>query len=120
MKKAIYLIIALIGLSAPSCSDSMLDFSPTDSGSGKELLKSASTAIRNLARLSSHFILLSWNVPDSVAAFPHRDMTDEDIIPHFENEGYTVEKYMTARLHVVLKRKDCSVLTRRNLPLINY
>ena len=39
MKKAIYLIIALIGLSAPSCSDSMLDFSPTDSGSGKELLK---------------------------------------------------------------------------------
>ena len=45
MKKAIYLIIALIGLSAPSCSDSMLDFSPTDSGSGKELLKSASTAI---------------------------------------------------------------------------
>ena len=47
-------------------------------------------------------------------------MTDEDIIPHFENEGYTVEKYMTARLHVVLKRKDCSVLTRRNLPLINY
>ena len=82
--------------------------------------KSASTAIRNLARLSSHFILLSWNVPDSVATFPHRDMTDEDIIPHFENEGYTVEKYMTARLHVVLKRKDCCVLTRRNLPLINY
>ena len=39
---------------------------------------------------------------------------------HFENEGYTVEKYMTARLHVVLKRKDCCVLTRRNLPLINY
>lgn len=55
-----------------------------------------------------------------MAAFPHRDMTDEDIIPHFENEGYIVEKYMTARLHVVLKRKDCCVLTRRNLPLINY
>ena len=48
MKKAIYLIIALIGLSAPSCSDSMLDFSPTDSGSGKELLKSASTAITSV------------------------------------------------------------------------
>lgn len=56
----------------------------------------------------------------AVAAFPHRDMTDEDIILHFENEGYTVEKYMTARLHVVLKRKDCCVLIRRNLPLINY
>ena len=39
MKKAIYLIIALIGLSAPSCSASKLDFSPTDSGTGKELLK---------------------------------------------------------------------------------
>ena len=81
---------------------------------------SSSTAIRILSRLSSHFILLSWNVPDAVAAFPHRDMTDEDIILHFENEGYTVEKYMTARLHVVLKRKDCCVLIRRNLPLINY
>ena len=45
MKKAIYLIIALIGLSASSCSSSMLEFSPTDSGSGEELLKSASTAI---------------------------------------------------------------------------
>ncbi len=32
-------------------------------------------------------------------------MTDEDIVPHFENEGYTVEKYMTARLHVVLKKE---------------
>ncbi|WP_456094499.1 beta-1,6-N-acetylglucosaminyltransferase [Paraprevotella xylaniphila] len=82
--------------------------------------ESASTAIRNLARLSSHFILLSWNVTDSLATLPHRNMTDGDIIPHFEKEGYTVEKYMTARLHVVLKRKDCCVLTRQNLPLIDY
>ena len=33
--------------------------------------------------------------------------------------GYTVENYMTARLHVVLKRKDCCVLTRQSLPLID-
>ena len=82
--------------------------------------ESVSTAIGNLARLSSHFILLSWNVTDSLATLPHRNMTDGDIIPHFEKEGYTVEKYMTARLHVVLKRKDCCVLTRQNLPLIDY
>ena len=82
--------------------------------------ESVSTAIGNLARLSSHFILLSWNVTESMATLPHRNMTDGDIIPHFEKEGYTVEKYMTARLHVVLKRKDCCVLTRQNLPLIDY
>ena len=61
MKKAIYLIIALIGLSAPSCSDSMLDFSPTDSGSGKELLKSASTAITSVNGVYRSMWTAGWS-----------------------------------------------------------
>ena len=61
MKKAIYLIIALIGLSAPSCSDSMLDFSPTDSGSGKELLKSASTAITSVNGVYHSMWTAGWS-----------------------------------------------------------
>lgn len=77
-----------------------------------------SIAVRNFARLSSHFVLLSWNVLESIDSLSYREMAEEE---RFEDEGYTVEKYMTARLHVLLKkRKDCCVLTRRNLPLINY
>lgn len=61
MKKAIYLIIALIGLSAPSCSDSMLDYSPTDSGSGGELLKNASTAISSVNGIYRSMWMAGWS-----------------------------------------------------------
>lgn len=76
-------------------------------------------AVRNLARLSSHFILLSWHIPESQSALPHRELTEEETLPDFANEGYVLERYLTACLHIRLKRKDCCVLTRKNMQLIN-
>lgn len=49
MKKIYNTLIALIALTTMgACSQSMLDFEPTDSGSGTELLKDASTAITSI------------------------------------------------------------------------
>lgn len=67
-------------------------------------------AIRNLARLSSQFILLSWATASSVPSC--RDIDDDALLAAFANEGFIIEPYMTARLHVLLKRKDCCLLIR--------
>ena len=48
MKKIFYSIISFVTLTMGSCSQSMLEFSPTDSGSAEELLKAASTAITSV------------------------------------------------------------------------
>lgn len=68
------------------------------------------SAIRNLVRLSSRFILLSWSVTPSVP--PRRNIDEDALLEAFADEGFTIEPYMTARLHVVLKRKDCCLLIR--------
>lgn len=68
-------------------------------------------AVHNLAKLSSRFILLSWNVPDGLSALPHRQV-EEDALLLLESEGFTQERYMTGNLHVLLNRKDCCVLAR--------
>ena len=68
------------------------------------------TAIRNLALLSSRFILLSWSIAPSVPAC--RNVNEDVLMAAFADEGFTIEKFMTARLHVILKRKDCCLLIR--------
>ncbi len=73
-------------------------------------------AIRNLARLSSRFILLSWSTTLSVPA--SRDIDEDTLLATFANEGFTIEPYMTARLHVILKRKNCCLLIRSGQPLL--
>ena len=61
MKKAIYSIISFAALALASCSQSMLDFSPTDSGSGDEMLKSASTAITSINGVYSSMRTAGWS-----------------------------------------------------------
>ena len=66
------------------------------------------TAIRNLVKLSSRFILLSWATASPIPAC--RVVDKDKLIKAFENEGFSMEPYMTARLRVLLKRKDCCLL----------
>ena len=47
MKKKIYML-ALAAIAAMSCNKDMLEFNPTDSGSGEELMKDAATAITSV------------------------------------------------------------------------
>lgn len=61
MKKIVYAFIALTVLTTASCSKSMLDFSPTDSGSGEELLKSASTAITSVNGVYRSMWMAGWS-----------------------------------------------------------
>ena len=72
-------------------------------------------AIRNLVQLSSRFILLSWSTASSIPAC--RDIEEDMLIKAFADEGFTIEPYMTARLHVLLKRKDCCLLIRSGQPI---
>lgn len=62
------------------------------------------TAIRNLVKLSSRFILLSWATASPIPAC--RVVDKDKLIKAFENEGFSMEPYMTARLRVLLKRKQ--------------
>lgn len=78
-------------------------------------------AVSNLARLSSHAILLSWKTPGLNIDAEYREVVESDIIGYFEEEGFIVERYMTERLHVMLRRKDCCLLLKRGKQLIiNY
>ena len=73
-------------------------------------------SVTNLARLSSHFILLSWK---SDVKEPMDVMDCAALFADFENEGFIIEKYLTARTQVMLKRIDCVVLMKKGTALIN-
>lgn len=72
--------------------------------------KREADAIRNLVRLSSRFILLSWSTASPIPAC--REIDEDRLIEAFANNGFTIEPYLTARLHVLLKRKDCCLLIK--------
>ena len=76
-------------------------------------------AIHNLAALSSHFILLSWKVPTSLEGVCFRKMQEEDLLAHFEEEGFVVERYITTMLHMTLNRQDCCMLTKKGMQIMN-
>ena len=61
MKKILYIFLTYIALSTASCSQSMLEFEPTDSGSGDELLGEASTAISILNGVYRSMWTAGWS-----------------------------------------------------------
>ncbi len=69
-------------------------------------------ALRNLAKLSALFIILSWNVPEELSMVPHWDVTGKTILDTLAKEHFVQEKYMTANLRVIMNRQDCCVLIR--------
>ena len=61
MKKIFYSIISFVTLTMGSCSQSMLEFSPADSGSAEELLKAASTAITSVNGVYRSMWTAGWS-----------------------------------------------------------
>ena len=80
--------------------------------------KSIKKAIKNLAKLSSRFILLSWNVQPIEHISSKNNITEEEIAALFEHENFVIEPYMTAKLRMLLKRKDCCLLGKQNVKLL--
>lgn len=76
-------------------------------------------AIRNLAALSSHFILLSWQVPELMRNIHYRELREKDVLLHFEEEGFVEERYITAMLRMALNRQDCCMLIKKGMQIIN-
>lgn len=76
------------------------------------------TVIKNLTKLSSRFILLSWNIPKETESIKHRCVIEQEIITKFEKEKFIIENFMTARMRVILNRKDCCLLIKRGLQLL--
>lgn len=70
------------------------------------------TAIMNLTKLSTRFIILSWDVHEELAELPHRKISEDALLPLLAKEGFVIERYMTGNLRVILKRKNCCVLTK--------
>lgn len=69
-------------------------------------------ALRNLAKLSARFIILSWNIPEKLSMLPHRQVTESNMLAILAKEHFVQEKYMSANLRVIMNRKDCCVLIR--------
>ncbi|MDE5732678.1 MAG: RagB/SusD family nutrient uptake outer membrane protein [Bacteroidales bacterium] len=60
MRKTIYISLLLMAAGLASCNQKLLDFSPTDSGSGEELLKEASTAISSVNGIYRSMWTAGW------------------------------------------------------------
>lgn len=69
-------------------------------------------ALRNLAKLSARFIILSWNIPEELSMLPHRQVVESNMLAILAKEHFVQEKYMSANLRVIMNRKDCCVLIR--------
>lgn len=70
-------------------------------------------AIRNLTSLSDRFIVLSWDTPEDLQTLPHRQISEYPLLAEFYNNGFALERYMTADMQVILNRKNCCVLQRK-------
>jgi len=77
----------------------------------KEML---ATAVRNLARLSSHFILLSWNTPCNTPTTPETVLSQEQLVAMLRKYGFVLERFMTAQMRVKLTRKDCCLFIKHS------
>lgn len=76
-------------------------------------------AIRNLATLSSHFIVLSWKVPSAMEGVSIRTMDEKKVLTLFEQEGFVVEIFTTNMMRMTLKRQDCCMLIRKGIQIMN-
>lgn len=81
-----------------------------------------SKAIGNLARLSSHFILISWSC-DGYANYKNipcpREMDKKDILSLFEHSGFVVEHFMTAKFRVIANKQHGYLLIKKGTQLIS-
>lgn len=112
MKKTLTNIIALAALAAVSCSPSMLEFEPTDSGSGEELLKEASTAISSVNGVYRSMWTAGWSTTGNahqcfgLAAYQIAlDCMADDLIMQAQGNGwfwgdhcYTVKSNYTSSM----------------------
>jgi hypothetical protein len=89
------------------CKD-MLPFIP------RELINNA---VHNLCSMSSHFIILSWNVQEKFSKMRHNEFFIKDIERLFA-PSFIVENYMTAKLRALLIRKDCCVLIKKGTQIL--
>ncbi len=94
MRKKIY-IFAAIALTTVSCDSSMLDFNPTDSGSGEELMKKASTAITSINGIYRSMWTAGWSTSGNthqcfgVSAYNLAlDMMGDDLIMQSMGNGW--------------------------------
>ena len=60
MRKKLYIIVAA-AIAAVGCDSDMLEFNPTDSGSGEELMKEASTAITSINGIYRSMWTAGWS-----------------------------------------------------------
>lgn len=75
-------------------------------------------AIENIARLSSHFVIVSWQAITEYLQIESYEIEEGELIQSFLQYGFIVENYMTARLRISVGRKDCCVLIKQGKPLI--
>lgn len=95
MKKLVYSIIAIAALSMTSCTKSMLEFSPTNSGAGDKLLKSATTAITSLDGVYRSMRTAGWSTTGNshqcfgISAYNLAlDVMSDDMIMQAQGNGW--------------------------------
>lgn len=95
MKKIAYLFISAILLGSASCNQQMLEFSPTDSGSGDRMLKEASTAITSINGVYRSMWTAGWSTTGNthqcfgVAAYNIAlDVMADDLIMQGQGNGW--------------------------------
>lgn len=74
-------------------------------------------AVKNLASLSSHFILISL-LEDTDETLRGTNCSMEDIVLLFEAYNFRFDRYFSARLHIALGRKDCGIFIKKGKAII--
>ncbi len=76
-------------------------------------------AVTNLARLSSHCILIGWENSCKDSDMSLSQITEENLRQMFEKEEFIIENYMTARLRLMTKNRNYCLFIKRGMQLIN-
>lgn len=94
MRKKLY-ILAALAIASVSCDSDMLEFSPTDSGSGEELMKEASTAITSINGIYRSMWTAGWSTTGNthqsfgIAAYNLAQETmGDDLIMQSQGNGW--------------------------------
>lgn len=77
-----------------------------------------SIAIHNLANLSSHIILVSWNKKKKQQHLNCRELSVGYLASLFETEGFVIENYLTARMHISLTDKNSCIFIKKGKSII--
>lgn len=94
MRKKLY-ILAALAIASVSCDSDMLEFNPTDSGSGEELMKDASTAITSINGIYRSMWTAGWSTTGNthqsfgIAAYNLAQETmGDDLIMQSQGNGW--------------------------------